>query len=280
MKKILITLSIAIFSLASIAQEGIDTTEDTGAKNNMTLPKAGDIGVGFDASPFLNYVGNMFNGTTNNRLNLNDNTLYFRYFLTGNSAIRASINLSTYIDILKEYVPDDAAIFLDPNSNKQLVDRRIDNWHSYEMKVGYQLYHNHKNFRGFYGADLGYHFEKYSRVYEYGNQMTEINSSPTTYWHGNTAVRPLEQKAGIQNSISLGAFIGGEYYFMPRVCVGAEFGLAYGMTFEGQGYETQERMVGTLHVEENIARNPGSMNISMQTQFPYSYGNLYLMFHF
>lgn len=281
MKKVLITFSLALLGVVAIAQDGVENTEDTTIKGRSNLPKAGDIGVGFDATPFFNYAGNMFNGAINNSLNLNDNTLYFRYFLSDNSAIRTSINLSTDINTVKEYVRDDAAFFNDPTSRKQLIDQRVENMHSYSVKVGYQQYHNYKSFRGFYGADLGYGYSGTKKTYEYANQMTVINPGPSTsIWGGVPTARPLVVKDGRQHAVSLGAFIGGEYYIISHLCIGAEFGLAYGMSFDGQEYETSETMVGSQHIEEDFALNPGGMNINVNTKFPYSYGNIYLMFHF
>lgn len=269
-----------MFGFAAFAQDVPESTETNGSNNGKQyLPQAGDIGVGIDGTPIFNYVGNMFNGTTNNSLNLGGNTLYFRYFLADDAAVRFVVSINSNGATDRYYVIDDAAFMLDPLSNKQIEDRYTYKQHSYNMSVGYQKFRGTKRLRGFYGADLGVGFYKYTDKYEYGNLMTVANTSPTTHW-GNLGVRTLENKGATSINVHLGAFTGAEYYIMPKFCIGAEMGFVYGYQFEGQSYRTQERMVLTQYVEEEIALSPGETDWSAYTNFPYMYGNLYFMFHF
>ena len=57
MKKILLLFVITTLSLASFSQTL------TTKKGFAILPEAGDWSIGADASPLLEFVGNMFNGT-------------------------------------------------------------------------------------------------------------------------------------------------------------------------------------------------------------------------
>ena len=63
--KIKITLVLAICSFAWMSQ-----AQNVGQKEKPILPEAGDIGLGIDLVPVLDYVGNMFNGTLNNGWNV------------------------------------------------------------------------------------------------------------------------------------------------------------------------------------------------------------------
>lgn len=274
MKRILILLTIITFGFSAFAQEATDNTSE-----NPYLPKAGDIAVGIDGSPIFSFIGNMFNGTQNNSLNLGDNTLYFRYYLKDDAAVRFKLRINSDKNVNKYYVQDDAALFNNPLSQAKVEDRFTSNINSHEFSIGYQMFRNYKRLRGFYGADLGFGIFSAKEKYEYGNQMTELNPSPTTHW-GSLPVRTLEEKYSRSKSIYAGVFAGAEYYFMPQVCIGAEFGLSYGMTFSGQGSRMQERMVISQHVEEDIEITPGNSNIDLHTRFPYSFGNLYFMIHF
>jgi hypothetical protein len=271
-----------MLGFVAFAQDETETYGKPSKGDSEYLSQAGDIGLGIDGTPFFDYFGNMFNGTTNNSLNLGTNTLYFRYFLADDAAVRIMLGIRTIHNVSKYYVQDDAAVFVNPLSREQLVDRRTYFGNGYAISAGYQMFRSYKKLRGFFGADLGYTFTKDKYVYEYGNQMTEVNPAPTSYYWGNVSERPLEYNYGANQNISLGIFTGAEYYFLPKVCIGAEFGLTSGISFTGQSFRTQERMVISQHVEEQIATNPPVSSWFVQTLFPYPYfgGTLYFMVHF
>lgn len=245
------------------------------------FPKAGDFGIGFEATPFLDYLGNAFNGTSGNSLNLGDNTLYFRYFLTDNSAVRLALQIGSYKSVENEYVLDDAAAMNDPLSQKQIQDRRISNEDSYLVRAGYQMFKGNNRLRGFVGGDLAFGYGRELVEYEYGNSMTNLNPDPTTAWGGMpVGKRYLEQKEGSSIILGVGAFTGAEYYFMPNVSIGVELGLLYGQMISGQGYEKLETMVNSQYVVEDVEVEAGSRGRGFFTGMPSSYGNLYFMIHF
>lgn len=277
MKKILLILSLGILVFASSAQN--DSLVSNVIENNKFLPKAGDIAIGVEADPFINFIGNMFNGTSGNTLNLDNNTLYFRYYLSRSSAIRLSLNIAARSDNDKFYVQDDAAVFADPLSNAQVEDRYISSDRNYNVRLGYQKFYNYNRFRAYYGGDLGYQYSRFKEEYQYGNSMTSLNPSPTTQW-GNLATRDLKVSNAAIHGIGLNAFVGAEYYFLPKISIGGELGLSYYYGFRGQSYKTQETMVLTQHVEQEVATSPGDISTSFNTDYPYYFGNLYLMFHF
>lgn len=277
MKKILLTLSLGIIILAGSAQN--DSLVTNVVESNNFLPKAGDIAIGVEADPFINFIGNMFNGTSGNSLNLNNNTLYFRYYLSRNAAIRLSLNIAASSDVDKFYVRDDAAVFADPLSKAQVEDQYITSDRNYNVRLGYQKFYNYSRFRAYYGGDLGYQYSRFKEEYQYGNEMTTLNTSPTTNW-GSLATRDLEINNAAVHGIGLNGFVGAEYYFLPKICIGGELGLSYYYGFQGQSHKTQETMVLTQHVEQEIATSPGDVSTSFNSNYPYYFGNLYIMFHF
>ncbi len=262
-----------------------DQTNRTGAADTY-FPGSGDFGIGFDGTPFLNYIGNMFNGTTNNALDLRDNTLHFRYFVTDHSAVRLSLRINALRETDKYYLDDQAARLTDPLSRNQVEDKRVVFTNEYETKAGYLFFRGENRLRGYFGGDIFFGYGKERREFAYGNQMTELNPSPETVinWEtGNTADRvrrPLEETTGSTINIGLGAVVGSEYYFMPGVCIGAEMGLIYGKSFYSQAYEKTETMSGSLHVEEDVEITPGRTERAAFTTFPYTFGNLFLMVQF
>lgn len=243
------------------------------------FPKAGDFGIGFDATPFLYYLGNAFNGTEDNSLNLNDNTLYFRYFLSDNSAARVALRINSTKEVDNSYVRDDAAFMEDPLSQNKVEDRAIYSRNNYELKLGYQVFRGENRLRGFFGADLFLRYSKENNEYEYGNQMTVLNPIPTSAF-GSGAKRQLTRNYGSEFSVGVGAFTGAEYYFMSKACLGVELGLLYRQSFEGQSNESYETMVESIYVTGDREISPGDRDRHLQTSMPSAYGNLYLMIHF
>lgn len=270
MKKTIIALTIILLGLNVLAQDSL--------VSNKYLPKAGDIAVGIDGDPIFTYVGNMFNGTQNNSLDLGDNTLYFRYYLKSDAAIRVKVRIRSTNSISKYYVQDDAAVFANPLSQAKVEDRYTYATNSHSLTIGYQKFRSFNRLRGFYGVDLGFGIYKSNEKFEYGNKMTELNPTPTSTWGG--AVRTLENYNGVTSSIYAGIFTGAEYFIMPNVCIGAEFGLEYGKSFTGQSHRIQERMVISQRVEEKIETDAGGSYRSLETTFPYTFGSFYFMIHF
>ncbi|MDI6401575.1 hypothetical protein QLX67_06170 [Balneolaceae bacterium ANBcel3] len=250
------------------------------------FPRAGDFAIGLDATPFLNYAGNMFNGTMNNSLNLGDNRLHFRYYLTDESAVRLSVAVFTLREVDMFYVDDQADQTVDPLSRAQVEDRRTTYSNYYEVKLGYLMFRGNNRLRGFFGGDVFFAYEKERMKYAYGNEMTALNSAPlsTVNWNNGAtagvASRRLGSTTGSVVDLGIGAVVGAEYYFMPKVSLGAEMGLVYAHSFFGQGNASSETMVGNLHVEEDTALTPGHTERIAFTGFPYTFGNLYLMIHF
>lgn len=279
MKKVIIILSIAVLGFSASAQDSLVVN-----KNGVpVLPKKGDIGIGLEGNPFFNYVGNMFNSNTNNSLNLGDNTLYFRYFLKDDAAVRIRLRIASTSSITNYNVIDDAARAQNPLSNKEVEDRTTIKNNDYELHIGYQQFRGYNRLKGFYGADLGFGYYKLNEKFEYGNKMSELNPAPTTAIPGITAGDRITERVSNSPSkaVSLGVFAGAEYYFMPKICVGLELGLSYGKTWYGQEYTKREHMVGSVvETYDKVDRANGSSYRSLTTQFPYSYGSLYFMIHF
>ncbi|MDD2563405.1 MAG: hypothetical protein PHU27_04245 [Salinivirgaceae bacterium] len=273
MRKLHLLLLALILTFSVIAQD------EKPIEEKQYLPQAGSIAIGIDGGPIFDYLGNMFNGTINNGLNFNENTLYFRYYIADDAAIRAVLSINNSTNVNRFNIRDDAAFFADPLTGNELEDVQTIKNRDMMLRIGYQGFKGYKRLLGFYGADIGFRYERAKTAYEYGNQMTVLNPAPTTHW-GSLATRDLELNNGAKKTISLGAFTGAEYYFMPGFCIGGEFGLSYGASFTGQTNSKEELIVGTVHVEREVAGNPGSRRTNLTTEFPYTYGSLYFMIHF
>lgn len=290
MKKILIYSLLAILSVGAFAQDDVLTSK----KGIPVLPQAGDIAIGADALPYLEYIGNIFNNTDGNTLDLGSQNLYFRYYLDNSTAIKVNLSISKNKANNNYYVQDDAARAADPASMAMVEDRETMTNNSTSIMIGYQKTRGYGRLLGFYGAQVGYGYSRTKYEYQYGNAITAANQNPTDYWDfggerplyadfdvnalGSTS--PDEIEGGIEHMVALGGFAGVEYYFLPKVCIGGEVSLMYTRTWSTQSDYTTEFFDGQSAAERKTQVSPGHSGSSLQTMRPATYSGLYLMFHF
>lgn len=274
MKKVLTIITAFICALNIKAQEA--TTASTGSGR---LPVAGDIAFGIDALPYLNYLGNIFNNTANNTLALGSANVYIRYFLSDDMAVRAIISVTDNTTKNRTYVRDDAAVFVDPLSQDKVIDVQINHNQNYGLTLGIMKTRGYEKVRGFYGAQLRYAFGRNQIKYEYGNEMTVANPAPTSIW-GNVTERTLLNDNGINHLIGGGVFLGVEYYFLPKICIGGEASLMLNYSWGTQGNTKTELIQNGARFERDQPVTPGNRSFSITTFRPATYGGLYVMFHF
>ncbi len=289
MKKILYIAFLSGLSLFSFAQEEVASVNEQKApakESSAFLPSAGTIAIGVDAIPYLEFVGNMFSGYTGkNTLSPSSTTIYGKYYLSKDAAVRADLYINNITNIDLGYVRDDANYLTNPNA--QVEDKRKVKTSAYGIGLGYQMYKGSGKLRGTYGAVASYYRSNSTTDYEWGNQMTDMNITPTsTNWYG-AGTAPSERNLSIQNqstqSVGLGIIAGVEYFFVPRVCIGGELGLYYNYYWysqESRKYETIQQ--GNL-VEYELATDPKENYGSLSTRVYDTdnvAGRLYVLFHF
>ena len=293
MKKVIISLCLCLgLTTLAVAQ---DTTEET-ANPRLTkrgisyLPVAGDIAIGVDAAPFLQYLGNAFNSSFNNAPVFNgvDNTIYLKYFLQDDRALRAKFKFNVYQDKFKQTVANNHAIYVDPtNVDATTIDTRSVFTQDYTLSLGYELRRGHGRVQGFYGAEFILGYSGGNSVYEYGNEITSANQVPTFHNWGVTGlptntIRPTEYKNGNAISAGLGAFVGVEYFVAPQLSIGGELGLAYSYYNKSQDVITGEyfnNATGNVVEAQRRFKNANTTNFSTGLYTSTS-GSIFLLFHF
>ena len=266
------------------------------------LPQAGDFALGIDATPLLRYMGNFFSSSFNpaplfNGVDgVNVQTIYGKYFLEDNRAIRArlSIGMSNYAD--KYAVPDDEAIAdailagETPGADlyTKLTDIQRGSYTGVELGVGYEFRRGNGRVQGFYGGEVFLGYEGGKTKYEYANGITEDNKTPSRYNYSYTEIingiscRVTEDKAGKTIYAGLGAFAGVEYFFAPQMSIGGEFGLGFRFTSNGQstmtgeGWDSSIGSTGDLTTQSQKGTGWG-YDMRLDT---YPSGRITLMFHF
>jgi hypothetical protein len=294
MKKIFLT--IMLFSTASLvlAQENSTATESSSfeSKNGFNiLPESGDIAVGMTMDPIFNYLGNFLSGDAINSApgasfltnpQVSTNHLFAKYFLTDNSAIRATFGFNRVNNFDKQYVQDDEAIFADPLSNALKEDMVQTIASSFVVGAGYEMRRGNSKVQGYYGGNAFFMISNSRREYSYANPYSELNPNPTTSdFGGNVLANDERMKIdydGQARGFGVGGFFGIECFIFPKVSLGAELGYNYIYTKTGQSrYHYESWNVDA--VEEKIEiESPTSTSNFLGTANPTA--NFFLMFHF
>ena len=107
-------------AVSAVAQDDSTESSKTGAE---ILPQKGDFALGMDATPVLNYLGNIFNNTSSNNLSFGTYTIGFKYQVQDNRALRSLVYINNSTNIDKQYVQDDAAVAQDPLSTDEVIRR-------------------------------------------------------------------------------------------------------------------------------------------------------------
>ncbi len=293
MKKILGIILINIFlSVAIFAQE--EETANYGTSTGLTnkkglaiLPAGGDYAIGADALPYLRYVGNLLSGYTGqNSLSVNSMNIYGRYYLSMNTALRITLYTDNGTDIVRFFVQDDAAVIADPLSQKKVIDKRKRTYNDWELQAGLQKFRGYGRLQGFYGFSVGYGHSRTQDEFQYGNEITEANQSPTTvtnWGNGNNSsqsVRLVMEDFGISHTISAGPVCGVEFYFAPKMCIGAEANIMYSVTMTSESDDVVEEWENGQITETTTENSPGNLFRNTSTSGLGAYGGLYVMFHF
>ncbi len=281
MKKVTVLVSaLMLVAFVSNAQE---------LKNKQgvpILPAAGDYAIGIDATPIFNFFGNFvkinsgaaFNDPSAWNFVNGTNAIYGKYFVDATTAYRANIRLGIGSVTQKNYVIQDGQA--DPTVTVE--DKYTLGTKNIVIGAGLEKRRGVSRFQGFYGAEAQIMLGSQKDKYTYGNAFSSTNTTPTTTNFGTNidgANRITENKAGSTFGIGLRAFVGVEYFIVPKLSVGGEFG--WGLIFgsQGDGEKTEEGWdaANTTIKTYKIKTGGGS-------QFGFDNDNfggcIYMMFHF
>lgn len=246
MKKLLL-VTILTFSLSSVfaqsteEERAMGTTTKSGQK---ILPQKGDFAMGIDATSFLKYAGNMFNGKNDNDapfFEFSDNiftspTIYGKYFLEDNRALRVKLHIGFGSETDKTTVSQKPAPDNDDELNPATVtDEKTIKRNGLGITAGYEFRRGYGRLQGFFGPEVGIGFNSSSISYEYGNKMNEeyINAN-------GESSRKTKETNGTTLAFQVGGFAGVEYFVAPKLSIGAEVGLGVKYTNVGKSEITAD----------------------------------------
>lgn len=275
---------LAIATMQAVSAQTDSTKVEAPKAHNSYLPQKGNFAIGADATPVFDYVGNLFNGTIGNALDLSSPLIYAKYYLTDMTALRTVLGVNTTTDNQLFYVQDDAVKMANPLSNAQVTDLKIDNSNNYYLSVGLQKFIGEKRLRGFYGAQLFTEYGKDKATYSYGNPMTSLNPTPSSNFGYIAGERKLSEVTANDFMVGAGGIAGFEYYVAPRLCIGGEVSLNVVYTQKLQTYSKSEKIQSNKVVLVDKALTPGGHELNFQTSSftpnTFQHVGLYVMLHF
>ena len=272
MRNLFLMMALVISLTSAFAQDDRSVGTKTKSGQNI-LPQEGDFAIGIDATSFLKFAGNSFNGNTDN-----DNTnifdyqngifsgpaIYGKYFFTDNTALRVKLNLGFDNDKVKNPVPD-------VNAEGEFVDDEVSvSNNKFGVTVGYEWRRGYGRLQGYAGPELGLGFGSESTSYSYGNAINKNNPVTTP--------RTTDKKNGSVFAFKVGAFVGVEYFVAPKLSIGGEAGLGLGTYSQGKSSIETERWNDEDSKIERDKTEGGSLS-SFQLKAAYT-GSLNVTFHF
>lgn len=175
MKKIVTSFILLFATTYSFAQDL------TSKKGEVFLPDSGDYALSLDASPFLNYLGNMFGKTTNNSAPnwtyiTNNMSIMGKKFINSKTAYRATIRVGFSSYNNKQQTMDRAAaqstvVVYFPSLPPSVENKRKHSSSNVGISVGMEKRRGKTRLQGLYGAEVGFAFSSSKDKYNYGNAL-------------------------------------------------------------------------------------------------------------
>lgn len=221
--------------------------QDDKKDHSDLFPKAGDFSLGIDMANIIKFVGNSFSSDGTPGFPFNDMIepsmtgvavkpiIYGRYFITDNMATRVRLGVGVNNTTSRMFLYDDVANIDNPLNNDPLTyDKTVDEYKQrnseYELGIGVEWRKNLWRMQGYGGVEvMGAYIHKRAS-HTYGNAMSTINQTPTTFDFGSNTVntpthRAIDTKGGNIFHVGAGLYAGADFFITKNISIGAEFNL-------------------------------------------------------
>jgi len=270
MKKNVLLAAALMSSVFAVAQEASSSEEVLSKKGHPVLPKAGDIALGFNAFPVIDFLGQVVRIGSNNGVNGSNSTVAFtqnannnivgKYFLDDKTAIRVRFGLNSTSRTDRNLVLDSKAIFAAESGTQEeqqaasllrVEDTRYSKTNNFTLALGYEKRRGYRRLVGVYGAELGFSRQNSKNDFVYANDFSnEFTTHYTTGGgfatqstqnpNGGTVTRINSEKTAGQWAFGVRGFIGIEYFVFSKISIAAEYGFGYSFGATKRLTRTQE----------------------------------------
>lgn len=258
----------------------------TSKKGENYLPEQGDWGLSIDATPFLAYFGNFIGGNgmnvapTYNFLH-GSNAIIGKYYVEEKMAYRGGLNI-----MMMSMTENALVAKVGSTTNEQVTDTKKTSGFGMYLSGGLEWRKGNTRLQGYYGGELGLGFGGGSKeTYTYGNSY-DFTNNPTQSHGVDGATDVLETKTAGGLMFGLRGFVGTEYFILPKISLGGEFGWGLGLMTNGESTQTVKQVNGAgngLEDKTNVTSSKGSNFMlgtdNMNSVFGPS-GTIRIAFHF
>jgi hypothetical protein len=271
MKKRILVLAAILGASASFAQ----VTTLKNKKGFEILPEAGDYAIQFNATPMLDFAveaikmgatnGTSAAGASSYAVN---QTVVGKYFVDASTAYRVKVGIntnSTTTKVTSVSVTDaDKSVLTTTKSKQNLIS----------IGGGIEKRRGHNRLQGFYGAEAMITIGSLTPLVstEYDQDLATIAQDADL----NTLVAlSTNKQKGSAFGFGLNGFVGAEYFVLPKISLGAEFG--WGLAFNtGKTSNENDTWNGT-EVVSTTTDGPKQSTFGFANSVS---GNLVATFHF
>ncbi|WP_317896709.1 hypothetical protein [Aurantibacillus circumpalustris] len=260
MKKIVLIL------LVTITVNGF--SQDLTSKNGEPiLPQAKDWAIGIDATQLIKNAN--FNFVSSSQ------AITGKYFKDAHTAYRIGVRIGINNWITKAFVVDRAAATASIIAYPAAVARKENIWSktatAIGLNFGIEKRRGSTRLQGIYGGEIGLYISSSKDKFTYGNKLNtssspqivvdpsaDAMSSPIFGAARNIdtlgliqgvkgSARIVERKNGLALTIGVRVFMGAEYFVLPKMSIGGEFGWGLSASTTGRS-ETKLESMGQSNV--------------------------------
>lgn len=294
MKKYIATMAIAV-----MMSTGASVSAHEGQQaEKQYLPEAGDFAIGVDVVPLFKAIGGSFK--SDEEVPVGGNPFKYdsqfpsptvsvmgKYMLTDKWGVRVNLGVRVSSVNNRGYAPDDLGLYLDPNSAAQVVDSRKTTRSGGSLMAGAEYRLGSRRVQGVFGFGVLFGFSTNKTSYHYGNEITELNRTPSTILTPDTYGRiPAGYRvtdaytAGPNFAAGAYGSAGVEWFVAPKIALGAEVNLNIYGVFASKGYVKSEGYNEAYRQVESRTDlfTPGDRSFNLGTEN--IGGSLYMTFYF
>lgn len=239
----------------------------TSYQGEVILPEAKDWSFGIDGTKFIKLA--KFDFLTSAQ------TLTGKYFKNAKTAFRFGVRLGINNNTSKAFVTDRVAATSSVAAYPAAVAQKENIWKRTSSAIGLsggiEKRRGKTRLQGLYGVEGGFFISSSKDKFTYGNALNpsplapvivdstadamfspvfgaagNINTNPPIQGVSQYA-RALERKNGVAFSITGRVFAGAEYFLLPKMSVGGEFGWGFAYSLTGRS-EVQYESIGVSTV--------------------------------